>query len=483
MSPEPQDSPTGNRKESSTDQINFSFESLVSDLNTTLNATINERILHTTLNKSLFTESINANQPPQPDQAPQIDVMKDEIDEVLNFSFPSTDAQRNVYVERHSKVFTKKLNESKTEIITKERTSETHKNLSLNADESIEISDDEFEYSIHLSKPGSPDKQKDELQDEESIEISDDEINYSMSHESDALMPSRRTIDRLRKDDEHSTLNESLQQIFDENFDPPAEMHIRINDPEPEEDVELTNQSVRSIVRKDFVANTKPKPFGGSSSKSGTSFRRFASEVLSTNSSQSKNKSYSRNDFCNDFDSFDDLLQGMVVPASTDTKITSTPVEGDDQEFTVVHAGSTFEVKIGQRCVTPKPNFDQMDSPTMAIHLKKYGLKPLVRRKAIICLEHIYNRMHPFVECLDEDALKRTDFDVEPVGRESNTVDLAQGEDDHNTSTESVEINTMQLFTSKNATLNSLPVDFFVYFLNEQTDYFMPSQPRAKVNE
>lgn len=382
------------------------------------------------------------------------------LNDSLSFSFPSED--------NHQPMPTKTLNELNIQ-------EQVNNN---NNGDSIEISDDEFEYSINICNQISPLNDNDD-----SIEISDDEINYSMSHESPIAQPRRRKYPYLQNNESAAGLNESLHQIFDDNFDLPAELHLRLNH-EPTDELDLINQSVRSIVRKDFVSNTKPRPSGSSA---GTPLRRTTSAMLgNTSNNKQPQKFLSRlddtiaKDFSMDYDSFDDLLQGLNLPDSSRPFVKSpTPTE-DEHEFTVTHDGSTFEVKIGHRCVSPKPNFEAMDSPTISRQLNKYGLKPLVRRKAIICLEHIYNRTHPFVECpSDESRLKRSDFNHRPLAEVEDSTEANSFEN----STNAYQTESLILYTTKNSTSKSLPSDCFVYFMNVQSEFYLPSPPRAKVTK
>lgn len=425
------------------------------------------------LSRKLFEKTL---QNPQTVHDP-IDTVCDAHNESLSFSFPSEENHINGIASEPTTI----VNElSNKETVNKETLLDPIPN-----EDSIEISDDddEFEYSIRLSKNNvnkSPSNKP--LLNDDSIEISDDEINYSMSHESSITQPRRRKYPFLRSPNEDA-LNESLQQIFDDNLDPAAldDLHLQLNH-QPTEDLDLVNQSVQSIVRKDFVSNTKPR-----TSSSGTSLRRTTSAMLANvSTSKQPTKFFSRldetmaKDFSMDYDSFDDLLQGLNLPDSARQTALQSPVKDEQHKFTVIHDGSTFEVKIGARCVSPKPNFETMDSPTIARQLNKYGLKPLVRRKAIICLEHIYNRMHPFVECPDEESpISRSHFDGNALPQVD---ELSEAHSpDHPDPITNPACDSLKLYTTRNPTSKTLPADFFVYFMNVQSEYYLPSPPRAKV--
>lgn len=433
---------------SPTDEVNFSFESVKSDTETTLNTS------YKSLSRKLFEKSLQNSPKRHP-----IDEDIDALDESNGFSFPTE--------ENHLQMIKPML----TCNVSTEFQQNTRVNDQTPNEDSIEISDDEFEYSLQISRNNMPSSTDDKTPHDESIEISDDEINYSMSHESPLSPPRRRKYPFLQPN-ERPAFNESLHQIFDDNF----ELQIPLNN-QPTDELDLINQSVRSIVRKDFVSNTKPRPRGSSS---GTPLHRTTSAMLGNVSNKQPAKYLSRiddsitKDFSMNYDSFDDLLQGLTLPDSGRQSIKSPLPKDDEHQFTVTHDGCSFEVKIGERCVSPKPNFETMDSPTISRQLNKYGLKPLVRRKAIICLEHIYNRMHPLVECPNEESrLTRYDFDGQEHDKCAEPLTL---EDSLTLQTDS-----LQLYTTKNSSTKSLPSNYFVYFMNVQSEYFLPSPPRAKV--
>lgn len=55
--------------------------------------------------------------------------------------------------------------------------------------------------------------------------------------------------------------------------------------------------------------------------------------------------------------------------------------------------------------VTPQPDYEQMDSPKVALELKKYGIKTMKRKRGIQLLKYIYDATHPFVG--DESVAKK----------------------------------------------------------------------------
>lgn len=346
-------------------------------------------------------------------------------------------------------------------------------------------------------------------QADDSIEISDDEINYSMSHRnSDSPIPRSQC-------DAATRTNQSLHSIFEED-----DAGIV---PLPDDVDDLLDQSVQQIVRAEFIANSNrfQRPSSSAGSAASRKFRRHRSDVFGTSMVMTQPPSVKYNEEpvvpvsieIVDDDDTDDEFDRMVNPQKTSPPVPAKPKtvsprkslkpstslsqpttalsELKDLQFSLSHNGHTYDVKVGARCVSPKPNFESMDSPTRAVQLKRYGLKALPRRKAIICLEHIYNRTHPFVDCrdLDSDAeLKRANFDaplfeeqqqkpIEPPAKATQSIKppatAARIDENHDTAP-------LQLFSGPNHTTASLPYDFFVYFLNVQSEYYLPSPPRGK---
>ncbi|XP_068215658.1 serine-rich adhesin for platelets-like isoform X2 [Palaemon carinicauda] len=54
--------------------------------------------------------------------------------------------------------------------------------------------------------------------------------------------------------------------------------------------------------------------------------------------------------------------------------------------------------------VTPLPNYKEMASPELQKELKKFGIKPIARRKAVVLLEHVYEKTHPLVTDSEADS-------------------------------------------------------------------------------
>lgn len=187
---------------------------------------------------------------------------------------------------------------------------------------------------------------------QDSITISDDEINYSMN-----INGKHGLID----DGEECENNKSLVDPIELNFHEPI--------PNTETEEKLINDSVCNIFERTFDhGNGSPivqKPIN--KFKTSRTLKKVNSEmVFSSRASSSK-----------------------VDPSPK--KNPSQPNE------TIDLSDENYFIRVGS--VSPKPNYEEMDTITLEIELRKFGLKPsLRRRQAIICLDYIYNRTHPFME-------------------------------------------------------------------------------------
>lgn len=160
-------------------------------------------------------------------------------------------------------------------------------------------------------------------------------------------------------------------------------------------------------------------------------------------------------------DDFDELLESREENICDDLSVLDSPAsQAQSNEFIVESMDQIYEVRTGV-LVSPKPDYDNMNSPTRLEHLKKYGLKTLSKRKAVICLEHIYNRLHPYIE-LDE----HDDLDNILSKKEMHAIDSDKRIDDIAFSYETCK----PLAES----------DFDVLQANEDV-FYLPSAPRAKV--
>lgn len=198
---------------------------------------------------------------------------------------------------------------------------------------------------------------------QESIVLSDDEINYSMI--TDRKRDSNESVKSIDKDD--IIVIDPME--FDKNeYMPTAETEER-----------LVNNSVCSIFERTFenatgsplVQRVKPK-----SSFSKTLKKVNSETVFTTRLTGPKTREQPFNEY-------------HISPkhSQSSQSMKDVPMDLSDDNY-IIRVGS----------VSPKPNYEEMDMITLETELRKFGLKPsLRRRQAIICLDYIYNRTHPFM--------------------------------------------------------------------------------------
>lgn len=215
-------------------------------------------------------------------------------------------------------------------------------------------------------------------QSQESIVLSDDEINYSMNEGGVHVME-----DDLNEDEDY----------YNCYIPSPIEFNLVESTSYAETDEKLVNQSVCNILEKTFEhasspisTLTKRKSAGAKTLKKVNSDMVLEShynhDIPSASTSNLKltpQKSYKMIDF-------NSPVKQRNSPLSQKTIETRMDLSNDE-----------YCIRVG--CVTPKPNYDEMDTNALEMELRKFGLKPALRRRqAIICLEYIYNRTHPFME-------------------------------------------------------------------------------------
>ncbi len=247
-------------------------------------------------------------------------------------------------------------------------------------------------------------------------------------------------------------------------------------------DEDLINLSVREMCQKEFVS-------GSTKASTSKSFSRTTSDMTFERKLWQPSKTPNKlNNFSDDeLDEFDILVKGDRCPSPIpkensieisddefDKSFKSQPINirggGDGisllasptptecNEFIVQSMDQIYEVRTG-KLVSPKPDYENMDSPTRSLHLKKYGLKMLSKRKAVICLEHIYNRLHPLIELNERDDLD----DILSQKKIASSENRMDGMDIHSGASE-------------------LLVESHFDVLQESEDiFFLPSAPRAKV--
>lgn len=239
------------------------------------------------------------------------------------------------------------------------------------------------------------------------------------------------------------------------------------------------------------LRRTTSELYSGSTVRKSEMFNVFLGEPIieetHTKAKQNIQTNVKEINYDDSFDEFDELVYGKrTTPAhSSQTNTTDVfdnnyspvsskirPLSPPSTDFVLTHENQKYHVQTGTN-VSPKPNYEQMDTPTRLKHLHKYGLKPLAKRKAIICLEHIYNRMHPFVEILETD---RTDEDGYFDFKKSKII-------------KSPQKNSLPLFTSSpmenlalHEPINNRIAEKFKWVLKlEKPKIILPSLPRSKV--
>lgn len=214
---------------------------------------------------------------------------------------------------------------------------------------------------------------------QESIDLSDDEINYSMRIGS---MPQAAMDDDL--DDECD--DEVLSPI---EFDSSSNSNANHVDAEQS----LVNQSVCNIFEKTFEKCVSPISVN-KKARGPKTLKKFQSEtVLSTqydravpSTSTASNSRIQMTPTKNQFQ-----FESPRKPKE------NSPISQPPIETRMDLSNDEYHIRIGS--ISPKPNYEQMDASTLEMELRKFGLKPsLSRRQTIICLDYIYNRTHPVME-------------------------------------------------------------------------------------
>lgn len=256
---------------------------------------------------------------------------------------------------------------------------------------------------------------------QDSIRLSDDEINYSMNKYDDRS--NRYVCDDIANDhDERSNEIEAFETVAAN-----------------ESDENLVNRSVCDILEKTFVQNTsiaqtqldqstRPTRIVG-----GKSVKRIHSESALAMSAVKQN--------------LININPAKSTCSQHGSRFLDEMIDLSDDEYII---------KVGS--VSQKPNYDTMDCTELELELRKFGLKPsLKRRQAIICLEYIYNRTHP--------TIKNVSMVDSPVPMEK-----------------------VKSPTSSQSTLN-FNIGFAAHDLSDEKfktasveRFFLPSPPRAKVS-
>lgn len=205
---------------------------------------------------------------------------------------------------------------------------------------------------------------------QESIELSDDEINYSMNFGRTSVI-----------DGDESTSPENEQPNY--NDDVNIDFDYGCNAVNGENDLDLINQSICEMFEKTFEyrdavkTNESRERDESITPKCSTKIwkKTHSERVLGTKRGHSpvSNNRNASNRNCN---------AATAISTATDT---STDLSTDDY---IIRCGT----------LPPAPDYDTMEVADLQRELRKFGLKQsLKKRQAIICLEYIYNRTHPYI--------------------------------------------------------------------------------------
>lgn len=208
-------------------------------------------------------------------------------------------------------------------------------------------------------------------------DISDNEINYSRIGEKNQSV---RVECNLQLSDD------GFNEINDFNNSNPIDFNMpELYNPVLESEDVLMNKSVCNILEKTFdhgnspICATKTKRIGAKTLKKINS-----ESVLSSRYDLPSTSKAADNEF--PYQPTDWGTPKKTVAAQSSQSSINTDLSNDD-----------YIIRIGS--VSPKPNFEQMGRTEIEVELRKFGLKPsMSRRHAIICLDYIYIRMHPFLE-------------------------------------------------------------------------------------
>lgn len=224
---------------------------------------------------------------------------------------------------------------------------------------------------------------------QESIDLSDDEINYSMrigSMPQSAIDDDYGDFEMNHHGDECD--NEVLSPL---EFDSNSNSNSNSNHVDAEQT--LVNQSVCNIFEKTFEKCASP--IGPNEKARGSkTLKKFQSEtVLSTKYDRAAPSTSATSNSRIQTTPNKNPIQ-FESPRKTKKR---SPISQPPIEARMDLSNDEYHIRIGS--ISPKPHYEQMDACTLEMELRKYGLKPsLSRRQAIICLEYIYNRTHPLME-------------------------------------------------------------------------------------
>lgn len=267
---------------------------------------------------------------------------------------------------------------------------------------------------------------------------------------------------------------------------------------------DMVNQSVSKIFERSFNY-TKHTPVR-TPTANGSSFRKTQSEVwdyhhvelddvwefdqIATSSCHKAidpSSPIKTHQFQEESDEFDQLVYGTPKSATkviqTPKAKPLTPIESQHKrsainEHNLDLSNDNYIVKFGN--IPPRPDYNAMSMDELQDEMEKFGLKTsLKRRQAIICLEHIYNRTHPYIEY----TMKKSSQNILRSGR-SASIECGRSPamQFHNCETVGdVPVSSDDQKLNYNIGFAADNLVGPVFYNAGDMKHFLPSNPRAKV--
>lgn len=177
--------------------------------------------------------------------------------------------------------------------------------------------------------------------------------------------------------------------LNDEPFKPVGSINFGVMS---EEEV-LLNQSICDIFEKSFNYHSVMQDFSPEKN-TGRKFQKINSESTIQLQSIAPGNSFTGHKIYNE----------PIINTCLESNKYKFPAEKNGKEINlndsnVIADLSNNEYIAKYEMVSIKPDFEHMETANIQAELKKYGLKTsLKRHQAIICLNYIFNRTHPFIE-------------------------------------------------------------------------------------
>lgn len=293
---------------------------------------------------------------------------------------------------------------------------------------------------------------------QESIELSDDEINYSMCN------GATRCPSRSANDDHVDRDNPALSSPIE--LDSPDSSTDRMDFEQT-----LINQSVCNIFEKTFEQSGSPVQVNRKKLSKATTLKKFQSETVLSPRYGCDAPSTSSTANHIHMTPVKKTMQSSPQQKHQCSPISPPPIEETRMDI----SNDDYYIRIG--LISSKPNYEQMDASTLEMELRTYGLKPsLSRRQAIICLDYIYNCTHPLMDSADDDLYDSLKTSKYSSTNRLNAMNEATPIDssDNNANSNDPQIDFNVGFAAQNLVDEK-------FKCREAKKIFLPSMPRAKV--